>query len=167
MSEWTGDKLDSPERVSAFATQLRRVLSDQADWVASIRREAEAMWKNNPPEEFSTFEAWWRHRWVTSPFGEIQEHLEEAAKLTFALEARYRRGRHEIPARRQAAAEARQAARSGRMAPQLGRDSQSPGRAGHQPARPGPARSPQDAPVNFMDLIRNDQNSHNGRRRPA
>ncbi|MBA3556137.1 MAG: hypothetical protein H0W29_15450 [Gemmatimonadales bacterium] len=102
--EWSGDMLDKPEMVQAFATQLRGVLKGQAMYVAEIRNEAEAMWKANRPEGYGTFEAWWRHRWVTGPFAEIQDHLETAAKLTFDLEARYRKGRHEIPAARQAAA---------------------------------------------------------------
>ncbi|MGI5493906.1 hypothetical protein [Microtetraspora malaysiensis] len=108
-SEWSGDMLDRPEMVEAFATQLRRVLSDQAEWLARIRRDAEAMWKANPPAEYGSFEAWWRHQRTAGPFGEIQRHIEAASRLTFALEARHRRNRHEIPAARQAAAEARQA----------------------------------------------------------
>lgn len=106
--EWSGELLNSPEMMAAFSSQLRRALSEHAEWLARIRRDAEAMWQANPPAEYGTFEAWWRHKWVTSPFAKIQEHLEEAAKLTFALEARYRRARHEIPAARQAAAQARQ-----------------------------------------------------------
>ncbi|WP_214415637.1 hypothetical protein [Sphaerisporangium fuscum] len=143
--EWSGDMLDRPEMVEAFAAQLRRVLSDQADFVARIRRDAEAMWKANPPDGYGSFEAWWRHRWVRSPFAEIQEHLEKAATLTFRLEARYRRSRHEIPARREAAAQAKQA-------PALPR--------GGPAARPAPARAtrqPDQAPPlegDFLDLIR-------------
>ncbi|GAA4600363.1 hypothetical protein GCM10023194_81470 [Planotetraspora phitsanulokensis] len=145
---WSGDMLDRPELVEAFTAQLRQVLSAQADYVARIRRDAEAMWKANRPEGYSTFEAWWRHRWVTSPFGEIQAHIEKAATLTFELEARYRRGRHEIPAAREAAAQARQV-----------------------PAIPGPQRTaqPKSAPRaadppsrDFIDLIRDD-----GRKRSA
>ncbi|RST24961.1 hypothetical protein EF908_02365 [Streptomyces sp. WAC04770] len=102
--EWSGDMLTKPEMVEAFSTQLRGVLKSQAQFVADVREEAEAMWKANRPEGYSSFEAWWRHRWVVGPFREIQEHLEDAAKLTFDLEARYRKGRHEIPASKQAAA---------------------------------------------------------------
>ncbi|MFC8223928.1 hypothetical protein ACFUTY_37890 [Streptomyces sp. NPDC057362] len=102
--EWSGDMLTQPEMVEAFATQLRGVLKSQGQFVAEVREEAEAMWKANRPDGYSSFEAWWRHRWVVGPFREIQEHLEAAAKLTFDLEARYRKGRHEIPAARQAAA---------------------------------------------------------------
>ncbi|MFB4275699.1 hypothetical protein ACBJ59_10440 [Nonomuraea sp. MTCD27] len=105
---WSGDRLNQPLAVQAFTDQLRRHLSESAMWVARIRRDAEAMWKENPPDGYSSFEAWWRHGRVTSPFAEIQEHLEEAARLTFRLEARYRKHRHEIPEKRQAVAEARQ-----------------------------------------------------------
>ncbi|MGI5273123.1 hypothetical protein ACQEUU_37765 [Nonomuraea sp. CA-218870] len=107
-SEWSGDMLDRPEMVEAFAAQLRRAMSEYADYVARIRRDAEAMWRENPPAEYSTFEAWWRHHKVTAPFAEIQQHLEAAAALTFRLEARYRRHRHEIPDRRQAEARRRE-----------------------------------------------------------
>lgn len=102
--EWSGDMLTKPEMVEAFSTQLRGVLKSQAQFVADVREEAEAMWKANRPEGYGTFEAWWRHRWVVGPFREIQEHLEDAAKLTFELEARYRKGRHELPAAKQASA---------------------------------------------------------------
>jgi hypothetical protein len=96
--------LNRPEMVEAFSVQLRGVLKAQAQFVAEVRQEAEAMWSANKPEGYSSFEAWWRHRWVVGPFREIQERLEQAAKLTFELEARYRKGRHELPAARQAAA---------------------------------------------------------------
>ncbi|MFF3443673.1 hypothetical protein [Streptosporangium sp. NPDC002721] len=108
--QWSGDMLDRPEMMDAFATQLRRRLSDQAEWLARIRRDAEAMWAANPPEGYGTFEAWWRQRWVAAPFDEIQALIEKAAAKTFQLEARYRRGRHEIPASRQAATKVRQEA---------------------------------------------------------
>jgi hypothetical protein len=137
--------------VEAFATQLRRVLSDQAEWLAKIRRDAEAMWRANPPTGYGTFEAWWRHLRTTGPFAEIQEHLEKAAVLTFQLEARYRRNRHEIPAARQAVAQAKQA-------PAL-----TPGRgsAARQPRSEG---QPADPPAgDFMDLIR----AKGGRKRSA
>lgn len=100
--------LNSPEMMTAFSSQLRRALSEHAVWLDRIRREAEAMWKANPPEGYGTFEAWWRHLRTTRPFDEIQRCLEKAAALTFELEARYRQNRHEIPAARQAAAQARQ-----------------------------------------------------------
>jgi hypothetical protein len=103
--EWYGDMLDSEERVALFAAQLRRNIASQAEVVAAIRRDAEAMWAANPPAGYGSFEAWWRHRWVRGPMRDIQELLEKAAASTHALEARYRRGRHEIPARRLAAAE--------------------------------------------------------------
>lgn len=106
-SEWSGDMLDRPEMVQAFAAQLRRVLSDQAAFVAHIRRDAEAMWAENPPDGYSSFEAWWRQSRVTSPFAAIQDHIEAAAKLTFRLEARFKKHRHTVPATRQAAADAK------------------------------------------------------------
>ncbi|MFD8533863.1 hypothetical protein ACFV0L_41290 [Streptosporangium canum] len=143
--------LDRPEMMEAFAGQLRRALTDYADHVARIRRDAEAMWQANPPEGYGSFEAWWRHRWVASPFGEIQDLLEKAATLTFRLEARYRRGRHEIPATRQAAKQAKQA-------PAL------PGGAGTDAAgRPAPPRQPSQAPPlnggDFLGLIRGERSA--------
>ncbi|MET8145681.1 hypothetical protein ABZU32_35720 [Sphaerisporangium sp. NPDC005288] len=147
--EWSGDMLDRPEMVEAFATQLRRLLSEQAEYVARIRRDAEAMWRANPPEGYGSFEAWWAHRRVASPFAEIQQHIEKAARLTFALEARYRRRRHEIPAARQAAAQARQA-------PALPRGQAAAGRPGQpRPRRSRPA--PAAAEDGFMDMIRRDR----------
>ncbi|WP_141704488.1 hypothetical protein [Planobispora rosea] len=146
--EWSGDMLDRPEMVSAFAAQLRRGLAEYAEFVAHIRRDAEAMWKENPPEGYGSFEAWWRHRWLTGPFAEIQEHLEAAAALTFRLEARYRRGRHEIPARRQAAAQARQAPALPHARDYVGR---SP--APKQVRPDGQAAPDRD----FLDLIRADR----------
>ena len=150
---WSGDMLDRPEMVDAFATQLRRVLADQADYVARIRREAVSMWAANPPEGYGSFEAWWRHRWVTTPFAAIQEHLEEAAKLTFALEARYRKGRHEIPAARQAAAEAKQAQALPRGADP--KPPTSPRQAESEARRAALSSSaPPEAGEAFMDMIR-------------
>lgn len=142
--EWSGDMLSKPEMVDAFATQLRGVLKTQAAFVADVRSEAEAMWKANRPEGYSSFEAWWRHRWVVGPFREIQEHLEEAAKLTFELEARYRKGRHEIPARKQAAALEKKNAK----APQVG--------AGSAAVPPKPVEPPAagaGAPHDFLSLV--------------
>ncbi|GGS84503.1 hypothetical protein GCM10010156_48900 [Planobispora rosea] len=144
--EWSGDMLDRPEMMAAFAAQLRRSLAESAEFVAYIRRDAEAMWKENPPEGYGSFEAWWRHRWVTSPFAEIQEHLEAAAALTFRLEARYRRGRHEIPQTRQARREAAQ----GRQAPALPHARDYVGR----PPAPKQARPSAAAPDgDFLDLV--------------
>jgi hypothetical protein len=141
--------LDTPEMMAAFAAQLRRMLSDQAAFVARVRRDAEAMWKANPPVGYSTFEAWWRHRWVTGPFGEIQEHMEKAAEKTFQLEARFRRGRHEIPDERRAAAQAReQQAITGAR--------ESAGQLPQQPRRAAP-RAEQDA--TFLDMIRREGRS--------
>ena len=144
--------LNRPEIVEAFSTQLRRQLSTYAEFVAAIRRDAEAMWRANPPEGYGSFEAWWRHRWVASPWAEIQEHLEAAAKLTFKAEARYRRGRHEIPAARQAAAAAK-------AQPALGAASR------RAPAGPPPRSFGKDTSAgsaqqggDFMDLV-------NGQRR--
>lgn len=149
--EWSGDMLNQPEMVEAFASQLRDVLKAQAAYVTEIRRDAEAMWKANRPEGYSSFEAWWRHRWVCGPFAEIQEHLEKAATLTFNLEARYRRGRHEIPAARQAAAlEKKQA----KQAPQVS--------AGSSAVPPKPVNPPAAAPSggrDFLDLVNKERSA--------
>lgn len=153
--EWSGEMLDRPEMMAAFAAQLRRSLSDQAERLARIRRDAEAMWKANPPEGYGSFETWWRHRWLTGPFGEIQDHIEKAATLTFALEARYRRGRHEIPAARQAAAQAKQQGLA------LARDTDTARRPTAQP-RPVEPRAPAPQSKDFMDLVRGER-----RDRPA
>lgn len=142
--EWSGDMLESPAMTEAFASQLRAVLRGQADFVARVRRDAEAMWKANPPAGYGTFEVWWRHRWVTGPFAEIQEHLEKAATLTFELEARYRKGRHEIPAARQAAALAKKNGQQAAAVP--------PG----TPPRPVQAPGAPAAGGGFLDLIRNE-----------
>jgi hypothetical protein len=147
--EWAGDMLDRPEMMAAFTGQLRRSLSDQAEWLARIRRDAEAMWKANPPPEYGSFEAWWRHRWVTGPFGEIQELLEKASTLTFQLEARYRRGHHEIPAARQAAAQAKQAPELARSAPAAHGDQ----------SRAGAPRAATSPDGSFMDMIRGERSA--------
>ncbi|NUW45512.1 hypothetical protein [Nonomuraea rhodomycinica] len=142
---WSGEMLDRPEMVAAFASQLRHHLAEYADYVSRIRRDAEAMWAENPPPEYGSFEAWWRHGRVTAPLAEIQEHLEKAMKLTHRLEARYRKHRHEIPAARQAAAQAKQA-------PALARGTDA-GRVAQR--RPAEARAPatsQDG--SFLDMIR-------------
>lgn len=153
-SEWSGEMLDRPEMVAAFAAQLRRVMSDQAASVHRIRREAEAMWKANPPEGYGSFEAWWRHGRVTAPFAKIQDHLEEAARLTFALEARYRRNRHEIPDRRQAAAQAREEAAA---LPRGENAAVSP--PPHQQGRAA-SRAEPERDMSFMDIVQRG----NGRR---
>jgi hypothetical protein len=153
--QWSGDMLDEPEMVAAFAAQLRQALSSQADYVARIRRDAEAMWQANPPAGYSNFEAWWRHRWVSSPFGEIQALLEKAATLTFQLEGRYRRGRHEIPAARQAAAQARQEAAALRgAAPRRLTSGGQPYPAQRvQPRQPGQAPPLNRTDRGFLDLL--------------
>lgn len=147
--EWSGDMLDRPEMVAAFAGQLRRVLNEHVTFVDCMRRDAEAMWRANPPDGYGSFEAWWRHLRTTSPFAKIQKHLEEAAKLTFALEARHRRNRHEIPEARRAAAEAKQ-----QQALPRGADTEQPA----PPRQAVPARRrPGSAPPlegDFMDMIR-------------
>jgi hypothetical protein len=143
--------LDSPEMTEAFAAQLRQVLNAQAEYVARIRRDAEAMWKANAPEGYGNFEAWWRHRWVTSPFAAIQEHIETAAKLTFELEARYRKGRHELPARRVAAALEKKQAKAAIPG-------QAP-KAAPVAARPAaPAVEEEELP-DFLQLVRNRRES--------
>ena len=150
--QWSGDMLDHPEMVEAFATQLRRVLAEQAEFVARIRRDAEAMWRANPPQGYGSFEAWWRHRWVAGPFADIQDHIEAAAKLTFHLEARYRRGRHEIPAARQAAAQAKQQAQQQAQQAALTRGANTaagPAPRSAEPRAPAPPQGGGD----FMDLV--------------
>ena len=143
--EWSGDMLTKPEMVDAFATQLRGVLKTQAQFVADVRQEAEAMWKANRPEGYSSFEAWWRHRWVVGPFREIQEHLEAAAAKTFELEARYRKGRHEIPAARQAAAlEKKQAKQTSQV---------SAGSAAVPPKPVEPPTAGAGAPRDFLEVV--------------
>lgn len=152
---WTGDMLNRPEVVAAFAAQLRRQLGSYAEFVQVIRRDAEAMWAANPPEGYGSFEAWWRHRWVASPFAEIQEHLEEAAKLTFKMEARYRRGRHEIPAARQAAAAAKN------QPPALGQASRrtqaGPGQAA--PRSFGKGEGSEQGGGDFMNLVKGERSA--------
>ncbi|MFJ1709208.1 hypothetical protein [Kitasatospora sp. NPDC088346] len=148
---WAGDMLDRPEMVQAFSAQLRQMLNDQAEWVGRIRRDAEAMWKANPPEGFSSFETWWRHRQTTSPFAEIQRHIEQAAQLTFDLEARYRRNRHELPAAREAAALEKKRAKE---AAALGTAAPGP-RPVAAPARPAAVPTPGrvSAGGGFLDLV--------------
>lgn len=143
--EWSGEMLDRPEMVAAFSGQLRRVISEYAEYVSRIRRDAEAMWRANPPEGYSSFEAWWRHRWACHPLRSIQRHLEAAAKETFALEARYRRARHEIPERRAQQRAGRPAIGRG-PAPRQVR----PGR-GEPP--PLPRSKPRSGEVSFLDLV--------------
>lgn len=138
--EWSGDMLDRPELVQAWANELRRHLSAYADYVARIRRDAEAMWAETPPAEYGSFEAWWRHGRVTAPFAEIQEHLEKAMKLTHRLEARYRKHRHEIPEARQAATRAKQ---------QQALPAAEPEKPARQPQK-RPTRADQD----FLSMIR-------------
>ncbi|MEU1731370.1 hypothetical protein [Streptosporangium sp. NPDC020145] len=150
MSEWRGEMLATPEMMEAFARQLRKSLADQAEWLARIRRDAEAMWAANPPKGYGSFEAWWRQKWVAGPFGKIQEHIEAAGALTFALEARYRQGRHEIPAARQAAAEAKQAQQQALTRGAAPAARQPAPRA--EPRAPAPASSPSE-PTDFMGLI--------------
>lgn len=108
--QWSGDMLDRPEMVEAFTGQLRGSLSEYVDYVARIRRDAEAMWKANPPEGYGNFEAWYRHNKVTGPFAKLQDHLEEAVRLTFQVAAQHRKQRHDLPAARQSAVEAKQEA---------------------------------------------------------
>lgn len=148
--QWSGEMLNRPEMVQAFSAQLRQVLASHADFVGRVRRDAEAMWDANPPEGYSSFEAWWRARWVKSPLARIQEHLEKAAALTFQLESRYRRGRHEIPARRQAARQAKEL-RQGQpqgQAPALGS-----GQFGRRTTQSGPRPAAGQDGVGFLDLV--------------
>lgn len=119
---WSGELLNSSKAVEIYTKFLRDAINELAVQVAEMRRGAEAMWKANPPEGYNTYQAWWRHLWVTSPFADIQEHLEKAAERTFTLETRYRKGRHEIPDAKLAAARAKLAAAvaGGKSSPQLG-----------------------------------------------
>ncbi|MEV7006866.1 hypothetical protein [Streptosporangium sp. NPDC051022] len=146
---WSGEMLDRPEMVEAFSGQLRAGLTEYVDYVSRIRRDAEAMWRANPPAGYGSFEAWWRHYRVTAPFAKLQEHLEEAVKLTFQLAAQHRRQRHEIPAAR---AEARQAAAAQQQAA-LTRGS-APARRPVPRAEPrAPAPAPAPAEKDFMELV--------------
>jgi len=144
---WRGEMLRSPELVEAFAGQLRRVLDDVERLVAHVRRDAEPMWRENMPAEYSAIEAALKCRKLTKPLREIQHHLDAAIEQTFALEARYRRIMHEIPQQR---AQERTAGHN-----RLDRGPQ------HQPITPGRPRPAQDAPdeqqggeVSFLDLVR-------------
>jgi hypothetical protein len=145
---WSGDMLDRPEMVEAWSAQLRASLGEYVDYVARIRRDAEAMWKANPPDEYGSFEAWWRHHKVTAPFAKLQEHLEEAVKLTFEVAAQHRRQRHEVPAARKAAVEARQ------EAAELNRGSRAARRlSGGQPYPPRRPPAPAAEGGNFMQVM--------------
>ncbi|MCG6496640.1 hypothetical protein [Kitasatospora sp. A2-31] len=149
---WSGDMLASPEMVQAFSAQLRDVINAQAEFVARVRRDAEAMWKANPPEGYSSFEAWWRHRQTVSPFAEIQRHLEKAGELTFALEAGYRRNRHEVPAAKQAAAlEKKRAKEAAAIAAAAPGPRPVPAPAPRPAAAPAAGRSTSGAA--FLDLV--------------
>ncbi|MFI6889925.1 hypothetical protein [Streptosporangium canum] len=147
--QWSGDMLDRPEMVEAFSDQLRAALVEYVDYVARIRRDAEAMWRANPPSEYGSFEAWWRHHKVTAPFAKLQEHLEDAVKLTFEVAAQHRRQRHELPATRKAAVEARQEAAAlsrGHSAPRLSGG----GQPYPKPRRAAPAA---DDDGSFLDMV--------------
>lgn len=149
---WSGEMLATPEMVEMFSGQLRDGLAEYVDYVSKIRRDAEAMWRANPPAEYGSFEAWWRHHRTCAPFAKLQEHLEEAVKLTFQLAAQHRRQRHEIPAAR---AEAKQAAAQQQAALTRGT---APAR---RPAPRAEPRAPAPAPAekDFMDLIRRDRSA--------
>ncbi|MER7126716.1 hypothetical protein [Micrococcus luteus] len=149
--QWSGEMLDRPEMVEAWAAQLRRALTEYVDYVSRIRRDAEAMWKANPPEGYGSFEAWWRHYKVTAPFAKIQHHLEEAVKLTFEAAAQHRRQRHDLPATRQAAAQARQ-----QQALTRGTTNTASRPAPPRAAEPRAPAAPQGS-GDFMDLIRSDR----------
>lgn len=148
--EWSGDMLDRPEMVSEWTRQLRTSLTPYVDYVASIRRDAEAMWRANPPEGYGTFEAWWRHHRVSGPFAKLQEHLEEAVKLTFEVAAQHRKQRHELPAARKAAAEAKQQQALPRGAASEG--------APPPAARPSSRGGPQPG-GSFLDMISRDRSA--------
>ena len=156
-ARWSGEMLDSPEMVSAFSGQLRGMLGEYAEFVARVRRDAEAMWDANPPSGYGTFEAWWRARWVKGPLAEIQEHLEAAAALTFKVESRYRRGRHELPAARQAKRDAKQVRRP-QDAPALGAGGYGRRSAGSAGRGPSPDRGAAPA-ADFLDLVQGKERS--------
>lgn len=159
--QWSGEMLDRPEMVEAFSAQLRGAIAEYAEFVQRIRRDAEAMWDADRPEGYSTFESWFRARWVKGPLRDIQEHLEEAAKATFRLEARYRKGRHEFPAARAAAREKKAVQKKGQAAElgsgQYGKRTTSspPSSPPSSPASFGaaPGQGPGSA-GGFMDLVR-------------
>lgn len=148
--QWSGEMLDRPDKVSLFAAQMRSMIGYYADLVARVRRDAEAMWAANPPEGYNTFEAWYRERWVKGPLADIQEHLEEAVKATFELEARYRKGRHEMPEARKA----KRAAKAARKAtPQVtARPQQQELGGGGFGRRTAPA--PPAASTRFIDVVK-------------
>ncbi|NAS22503.1 hypothetical protein GT755_12500 [Herbidospora sp. NEAU-GS84] len=147
MNKWSGDMLKSPEAVATLTAQIRRALTEYADYIAGIRREAEAMWEANPPEEYGSAEAGWRHRRTVAAFRDIQGFMEDAARATFQLEARYRRNYHEVPARRRAAKEARV---SRRLA--LPQSPAQPARSSSSRPSARPAARPA-ADESFLDLI--------------
>lgn len=150
---WEGEMLDNPEMMAAFAAQLRAALRDYAAYVDRVRRDAEAMWKANPPKGYSSFEAWWRHRQVAKPFRRIQQFLEAAEQETFPLEANHRRWRHEVPAERLASRGHHKALTSGA----------STARPAVSAPRPEQTE-PDTEPVDFLTLLKQQQH---GRRRTA
>lgn len=149
---WTGEMLDSPEKMDAYTAQLRAHLAHYVTSVADVYRDADAMWKANPPAEYGACAAWWNHRQVTGPFAAILKHLEEAMRLTFKVEAEYRRRFHETPEamRREAAAKRQQAAIAGGPPPALG--SGNYGGRNQQPAQRPPGGQPAPG-ASFMDLV--------------
>ncbi|MFI0453715.1 hypothetical protein [Actinomadura sp. 6N118] len=157
--QWAGEMLDRPEMVDAFARQFRQSLAYYVEYFARIRRDAEAMWDANPVEGFNTFEAWWRARWVKAPWADIQEHLEAAVADTFKLEARYRKGRHELPERKQASRQAKALPQGGGRGPALGsgqfgyRTPEQQARQAHPGSGPAPDQGA-DEGGGFLDMIR-------------
>ncbi|MEV4180153.1 hypothetical protein AB0J28_01740 [Streptosporangium canum] len=151
--QWSGDMLDRPEMVEAWSTQLRTSLAEYVDYVSRIRRDAEAMWAANPPKDYGSFEAWWRHHKVAAPFAKLQEHLEEAVKLTFQVAAQHRRQRHELPAARQAAALARQQAQQAALTRGASTVSRPAQPRVAEPRAPAPPPQSKD----FMDLVRGER----------
>ncbi|HLU97047.1 MAG TPA: hypothetical protein VKZ89_09440 [Thermobifida alba] len=152
-ARWTGDMLNSPEKVAIFAEQIRRLLREYVQLVSLVRGEAEAMWEANLPKEYGALEALLRHRQVAKPFSGLQKDLERAVRRTFELEARYRRVYHEIP-------DERRAARGHHKALTSGASTARPAVSAPRPEQ----TEPDTEPVDFLTLLKQQQH---GRRRTA
>ncbi|MEU4235376.1 hypothetical protein AB0F17_64845 [Nonomuraea sp. NPDC026600] len=148
-NRWRGEMLVTPENMDALSGQIRALIADLSEFIGPIRMDAEAMWRANPPEEYGRIEAAVRHHKLVSKFAKLQEHLEEARKLTFEVAAQYRKQRHDVPARKAEAAEIKREAA-------LNRGPAAPRHlSGGQPyPRPRPASRPgDDDGGSFMDRV--------------
>lgn len=164
-SEWSGDMLKQPEVVEAFTTQVRHAVNDILIPLSNVRREAEAMWRANPPDGYNSVEAWWHNSRLTSRFAALQEALEKAAALTFELEHDYRERRHERPAAKEAVKSAKTAQRGQPLPGRTpsGRLHQGDGQAAHRP--PSRSHRPGQTPPGertFISLL-NDEERRNRR----